>query len=167
MLRITLAQPRRRGRRGVKGHAKANTEDLPDVIRSNARNVSGTIAQSVSGKRERMQFRSRCSRVLQLVCNRSCGGVPEVPWPVFLFQKGVKGSAFANTHVSFPFSFFIFPSFLLVSFDLPTANFSSILRARCSAVSLYGVFFFFNVKNVPLALLVPFFNFFFPVGLRY
>lgn len=99
-----------------------HTEDLPDVIGSNARNVSGTIAQSVSGKRERMQFRSRCSRVLPSSPATVPAAVCEVLRPVSYFQKGVKGECFRKIYVSFLF-FFIFPSFLLVSFDLPTANF--------------------------------------------
>lgn len=149
MLRITLAQPRRFGggdrgggreKGSVKGHAKANIEDLPDVIRSNARNVSGTIAQSVSGKRERMQFRSRCSRVLQLACDRSCGGGVRSPAPCFLFQKGgVKGSAFrAKQMFLSPSSSFCFLSFLSSSlfpstYRPPIFRLAS-ARSACSAV---------------------------------
>jgi len=122
-----------------KGHAKANTEDLPDVIRSNARNVSGTIAQSVSDiKEKRMQFRSRCSRVLQFACNSFLRRRAKSYTPCFLFQKGVKGSAFANTHFfSFPFFFsfkYFLPSFLLVS--LPTANFH--LSSTLGAVQFHS-----------------------------
>lgn len=100
-----------------------------------------------------MQFRSRCFCASQLACETVPAAACEVVLvPCFLFQKGVKGSAFANTCFFFLPFLFIFPSFLLVSFDLPTANFSFILRARYSAISL-----FFNVKKVPLALLFFFF----------
>ena len=133
-----------------KGHAKANTEDLPDVIRSNARNVSGTIAQSVSGiKEKRMQFRSRCSRVLQFACNSFLRRRAKSYTPCFLFQKGVKGSAFANTHFfSFPF-FFLLNTFFLPSSLFPYRPPIFIYPPRSVQCS-FTLQMFFNMKKHPV-----------------
>lgn len=151
MLRITHWRSQGVGGNGAgsRAKAKANTEDLPDVIRSNARNVSGTIAQSVSGKREkRMQFRSRwlsCAPQLARLRPHPRAGVAEVLRPVSYFQKGVKGNVLSQIHVSFSVLVFFLLFFLSL---LPSSLFPSTYRPPifrlssalgCSAVSLYGV----------------------------
>jgi len=133
-----------RGDGGVKGHAKANTEDLPDVIRSNTRNVSGTIAQSVSGKRETHAvtltvFSCSPARLRPFLRRRtkSCA--------LFPISEGGEKGVLSQIHVSFlsflPFS--SFPSTYRQFFVYPPRSVQCSFALRC----------FFNVKNIPLALL--------------
>lgn len=99
------------------------------------------------------------------------GGACVVPCPVSYFRRvggEVKGSAkllfrkYMFLSLSF-FSFSICSSFLLVPFDLPTANFSSILRApvQCS-FALRCFFFIFKreKRSVGPSLSLFFSNFF-------
>lgn len=112
---------------------------MPEMSRALLRNLL------VVKERERMQFRSRCSRVPRLACDRSCGGVRS-PVPCFLFQKGSKRECFRKYMFLFLFFSFIFSSFLLLfpsTYRPPIFRLSSALGAVQFRSTV-----FFNVKNI-------------------
>lgn len=106
-----------------------------------------------------MQFRSRCSRVPQLACDRSCGGVRS-PVPCFLFQKGGSKRECFRKHTFLSFvAFFFFLSFLPSSLFSPRPTDRQFFVYPRSVRRSFASTVFFNVKNVSSALLSLFFFF--------